>query len=157
MAFDFPWEPCILLLLPSLTASLCCFHHSGCDHMWTHMLYMLYYYKVSSLSHVQLLMTPWTVAHQSPLSMEIFRQEFLSGLPFPSPGDLPDRTRVSCIIGRFFTTSATWEAQRLLDIISQITSCSPFNSVVPRFFPLSFPLIQGRSFVSSFLPILNKG
>ena len=34
--------------------------------------------------------TPWTVARQAPLSMEFSRQEFWSGLPFPSPGDLPD-------------------------------------------------------------------
>ena len=33
---------------------------------------------------------PWTVAHQAPLSMGIFKQEYWSGLPFPSPGDLPD-------------------------------------------------------------------
>ena len=35
-------------------------------------------------------MTPWTVAHQAPLSMEFFRQEYWGGLRFPSPGDLPD-------------------------------------------------------------------
>ena len=35
-------------------------------------------------------MTPWTVAHQAPLSMEFSRQEYWSGLPFPSPEDLPD-------------------------------------------------------------------
>ena len=35
-------------------------------------------------------MTPWTVAHQAPPSMEFSRQEYWSGLPFPSPGDLPD-------------------------------------------------------------------
>ena len=35
-------------------------------------------------------MTPWTVAHQAPLSMEFSRQEYWSGLPFPSPKDLPD-------------------------------------------------------------------
>ena len=34
--------------------------------------------------------TPWTVAHQAPLSMGFSRQEYWSGLPFPSPGDLPD-------------------------------------------------------------------
>ena len=34
--------------------------------------------------------TPWTVAHQSPLSMGFSRQEYWNGLPFPSPGDLPD-------------------------------------------------------------------
>ena len=35
-------------------------------------------------------MTPWTVAYQAPPSMEFSRQEYWSGLPFPSPGDLPD-------------------------------------------------------------------
>ena len=33
---------------------------------------------------------PWTLVHQAPLSMEFPRQEYWSGLPFPSPGDLPD-------------------------------------------------------------------
>ena len=46
--------------------------------------------KVKSLSHVRLFATPWTVAHQAPPSMGFFRQEYWSGLPFPSPGDLPD-------------------------------------------------------------------
>ena len=46
--------------------------------------------KVKSLSHVQLFVTPWTVAHQAPLSMGFSRQEYWSGLPFPSPRDLPD-------------------------------------------------------------------
>ena len=35
-------------------------------------------------------MTPWTIARQAPLSMGVSRQEYWSGLPFPSPGDLPD-------------------------------------------------------------------
>ena len=42
------------------------------------------------LNKVQLFTIPWTVAHQAPLSMEFSRQEDWSGLPFPSPGDLPD-------------------------------------------------------------------
>ena len=42
------------------------------------------------LSHVQLVVTPWTVAHQAPPSMGFSRQEYWSGLPCPSPGDLPD-------------------------------------------------------------------
>ena len=46
--------------------------------------------EVKSLSRVQLFATPWTVAHQAPPSMEFSRQEYWSGLPFPSPGDLPD-------------------------------------------------------------------
>ena len=43
-----------------------------------------------SLSHVQLFVTPWTVAHHAPLSMGFSRQEYWSGLPFPAPRDLPD-------------------------------------------------------------------
>ena len=43
-----------------------------------------------SLSHVQGFETPWTVASQAPLSMEFTRQEYWSGLPFATPGDLPD-------------------------------------------------------------------
>ena len=46
--------------------------------------------KVNSLSHVRLFATPWTVAHQAPPSMGFSRQEYWSGLPFPSPGDLPN-------------------------------------------------------------------
>ena len=45
---------------------------------------------VKSLSRVRLFATPWTVAHQAPLSMGFSRQEYWSGLPFPSPGYLPD-------------------------------------------------------------------
>ena len=46
--------------------------------------------KVKSLSRVQLFAAPWTVAYQAPPSMDFSRQEYWSGLPFPSPGDLPD-------------------------------------------------------------------
>ena len=46
--------------------------------------------KVKLLSRVRLLATPWTVAYQAPPSMGFSRQEYWSGLPFPSPGDLPD-------------------------------------------------------------------
>ena len=46
--------------------------------------------KVKSLSHVRLFVTPWAVAHQASPSMGFSRQEYWSGLPFPSPGDLPD-------------------------------------------------------------------
>ena len=42
------------------------------------------------LSHIRLLVTPWTVACQAHLSMEFSRQEYWSGLPCPSPGDLPN-------------------------------------------------------------------
>ena len=45
---------------------------------------------VKLLSHVRLFAIPWTVAYQAPPSMGFSRQECWSGLPFPSPGDLPD-------------------------------------------------------------------
>ena len=46
--------------------------------------------KVKLLSCVRLFAIPWTVAHQASLSMGFSRQQYWSGLPFPSPGDLPD-------------------------------------------------------------------
>ena len=45
--------------------------------------------EVKSLSRVRLFATPWTIAYKAPLSLEFSRQEYWSGLPFPSPGDLP--------------------------------------------------------------------
>ena len=45
---------------------------------------------VMSLSRARLFAIPWTVAYQAPPSMGFSRQEYWSGLPFPSPGDLPD-------------------------------------------------------------------
>ena len=46
--------------------------------------------KMKSLSRVQLFATLWTLAHAAPPSMGFSRQEYWSGLPFPSPGDLPN-------------------------------------------------------------------
>ena len=46
--------------------------------------------RAQSLSHVRLFATPWTVAEQAPLSMGFPKQEYWSGWPFPSQGDLPD-------------------------------------------------------------------
>ena len=47
--------------------------------------------KVKSLSRVRLFVTPRTIAYQAPASMGFSRQEYWSGVPFPSPGDLPQR------------------------------------------------------------------
>ena len=56
-------------------------------------------------SHVQVFLTPWTVAHQAPLSMRFSREEYWSELTFPSSEDLRprDQTCVSCIscVGRW--------------------------------------------------------
>ena len=82
---------------------------------------MLYHFQLCMFSHfnrAQLFATLWTVSCQAPLSMGFRRQEYWSGLPFPSPGDLPDPgikpTSLIFCIGRqvfffFFTTSANWE------------------------------------------------
>ena len=71
---------------------------------------------LSRFSRVQLFSTLWTRTRQAPLSMGFSRQEYWSGLPCPSPGDLPDAgiepaSLVSPdLAGKFFTASATWEA-----------------------------------------------
>ena len=59
---------------------------------------------------------PWTVASQAPLSMKFSRQEYWSGLSFPSPEDLPHPgiepafLMSPALAGEFFTTSTIWEA-----------------------------------------------
>ena len=61
---------------------------------------------LSHFSRVRFFVTPWTVAHQAPLPMGFFRQEYWSGLPFPSPGDLPNpgiEPTSPTLAGRFFT------------------------------------------------------
>ena len=69
-----------------------------------------------SFSHVQLSATPWTVARQAPLSMELPRREYWSWLPFLHPGDLPHpgikpaSLMSPALAGGFFTTSTMWEA-----------------------------------------------
>ena len=60
------------------------------------------------ISRDRLFAAPWTVARQTPLSMGFSRQQYWSGLPFPSPGDLPDpgiepTSPSLALAGRFFT------------------------------------------------------
>ena len=68
---------------------------------------------VCMLSHVRLSATPWTVAHQTPLSMGFPKQDNWSGLPFPLAGDLPNlgaepaSPSSPVLAGEFFITSAT--------------------------------------------------
>ena len=71
-----------------------------------------------SLQSVCFFVTPRTVAYQAPLSMGFSRQEYCSGLSFPSPVDLPNPLnlhsfRFPTLAGGFFTSSATWEAPLL--------------------------------------------
>ena len=72
-------------------------HIYMCVHIYTLYTYIyvciyvyIYELKWSPLSRVWLLATLWTVAYQAPLSMRFSRQKYWSGLPFPSPGDLPE-------------------------------------------------------------------
>ena len=71
-------------------------------------------YTLSRFSPVRLFGTPWTVAHQTPLSLGFSRQEYWSGLLCPPPGDLPDpgikptSLMSPALAGGFFTTSATY-------------------------------------------------
>ena len=73
-----------------------------------------------SLTCIQVFATPWTVAHQAPLSMGFSRQEHWSGLPFPSPWDLPDpgikptSLMSPLLAGGFFTTKSLRDALKLV-------------------------------------------
>ena len=73
--------------------------------------------RVHGLSHVRFFAVPWTVAHQTPLSMGFPRQEYWSGLPFPTLGDLPhpgiELTSLvsSALAGGFFTTAPPGKPQ----------------------------------------------
>ena len=75
---------------------------------------------LSRFSHVQLFAIPQTVAHQAPLFIEFCRQEYWSELPCPPPGDLPNpgiepvSLTQPALAGGFFTTSATWEAPKIV-------------------------------------------
>ena len=71
---------------------------------------------LSHFSCVQLFVTLWTIAHQTPLAMGFSRQEYWNELPFPSLGDIPKpgikptSLMSPALAGKFFTKSATWEA-----------------------------------------------
>ena len=85
-------------------------------------------------AHVQLFANPWNAVHHAPLSIEFSRQEYWSGFPFPTPGDIPDpdiqpeSTASPALVSRFFITDATWESHIYLKFhlnpISQAASSS---------------------------------
>ena len=75
---------------------------------------------VCMLNRVQVSVTPWTVAHQTSLSMEFSRPEYWSGLPFLMPGDFPDpgieltSLAFPPLAGGFFTTAQPEKPNRLV-------------------------------------------
>ena len=82
--------------------------------------YVEYIWGVPKCAHAQSCLTfvnPWTVACQAPQCMKFSRQEYWRGLPFPTPGDLPDPGTkfmspvAPALAERFFTNSITWETQ----------------------------------------------
>ena len=93
--------------------------------------------KLSRLSYVRLFLTLWIVACQAPPSMGFSREEYWSGLPCPPPGNLPDSgieplsLMSPALAGRFFTTSATWEALELsYDLAIPLLSIYPEKNTV---------------------------
>ena len=87
---------------------------------------------------------PWTVAHQALLSMGFPRQEYRSGLPFPSPGDLPDpgiKPSSPALAGRFFTTEPLGKPC----IKMTLSFFSQDEDLLPRkYFEVDFPMIVTR-------------
>ena len=90
------------------------------------------------LSRVPLFVTPWTVAHQALLSRGFSRQEYWSGLPFPTPGDIPDlqpeSPRSPAVAVGFFTTMSP--GNQLVIQFSSVaqscpTLCNPMNRSTP--------------------------
>ena len=92
---------------------------------------------VKSLSRVRLFVTLWTVAHQAPPSLGFSRQEYWSGLPFPSPGELPDpgiEPRSPALQADALTSEPPGKPNRALRAFA--INCS-FTSDAPPWIPLA--------------------
>ena len=126
---------------------------------------------------IQLFATLWTVAHQAPLSMGFFRQEYRSELPFPPPGDLSNpgiKTvfYVSCITSDCLPAEPSGKPctqlqniycysviYLLLLIASSFPSVSPYLPVALSLFPLYLLLLLSPYHNSKYIksPIMNPG
>ena len=105
---------------------------------------------VQLLSCVQLFETRWTVTHQAPLSLGFSRQEYLSGLPCPPPGDIPHpgikpaSLGSPALAGRFFTAEPPGDSKTSVPIIYSIKElaqtpllCKVTSASLPSQWPLS--------------------
>jgi len=84
------------------------------------------------VSCVQFFGTPWTVAHQAPLSMEFPRQEYWSKLPFSSPGYLPEpgiEPMFPALAGRFFYQMSHQGSLKMSYRLLDVQVCSVLNFV----------------------------
>ena len=140
-------------------------------------------YVVWLLSHAWLA-APWTEAHQALLFMVFLRQEYWSGLPFPSPGDLSDPrieppSAFSCIAGRFFFTTEApgkpfevmlptdqkWLGQRSRQHLSKSKQPKGISILLPSkpcsfflsyfFFPMSRHFHKGKKITTVFFFLTN--
>ena len=104
-----------------------------------------------SLSHVQLLVTPWTVACQSPLSMGFPRQEYWSGLPFPplrhlvNPGIEPASPALA---GRYFTTEPCEKPVGRGSVMVYISCTVSFLLKIDKRQSSCLPLVQHKPFMT---------
>ena len=93
---------------------------------------------VQSLSCVRLFATPWTVAHQAPLSMGFSRQEYWSGLPFSSPvhcSHIGSELASPALAGRFFTTAPLRKPKlRHTEEQFKIASCTDLHKYIIKLF-----------------------
>ena len=98
--------------------------------------------------------TAWSVAHQAPLSMGSSRHQYWSGLPFLSPGNLPDPgiwTRVSCIAGGFFIPEPPGKLQNIHTVISKawVASFSNLTEDSQHFWRSSLEIFTNPKFANS--------
>ena len=141
---------CLAVLFGSVVQTPLCQHKAlsrpPCAHSRSQQLPTLCVY-ACVLSRVRLSVTLWVVAHQSPLCLEFSKQECWSGLPFPSPGDLPDpriEPASPALAGGFFTTEPLGSLS-VLCVVSTVYICicqsqAPSSSSHPLFPHLVFVL-----------------
>ena len=116
-------------------------------------------YLLSHFSCVQLSVTLWTVAHQAPFfgdspgkNTGVYCHAFLQGI-FPTQGSNPCLIMFPALAGRFFTTSATWEASNILTCVQRIIIK---NSPSYPGFPASLVPFLEATMIITFLFILSE-
>ena len=102
--------------------------------------------KVKSLSHVRLLVTPWTAAYQAPPSMACARQEYWSGVPLPSPRDPWDN--IKCTNNQIIGVPEEEEKKKVYEII--------FEEIIVENFPIMEKEIVNQSPRDTKSPIQGK-
>ena len=98
------WGNPILFFLVAMPIYISFNSPHSCQHSSALLFLMMW---VCSVTQLYVTVTPWTIACQAPFSMQFSRQEYWSGLPFPSPGDLLEpgiKPTSPALVGRFFTT-----------------------------------------------------